>query len=278
MMLLDGKALSKKITQDLKIKTENIDPKPKMAVILVGDDYASKLYVKMKKRRAEKIGMICDVIRYDDITTAELISKINLLNKDDTVDGIMLQLPLPEGFDKEKILNSIDYTKDIDGLTATSLGLVAQGKPYFVPATSLAVIRLLDEYKVDIVGKDVVIIGASSLIGIPLGLLLRYRGGTVTLCHSRTQGLDEVARTADILISATGKPHLVNSEFVKKGAVVIDVGIEQDPETGAIVGDVDTGSIKDIASAVSPVPGGVGPLTIAMLLSNLMDAVTQDPL
>lgn len=273
MKYLDGRSLSEKILSDLKKKIEHFEVPPRLDMILVGDDFGSKKYVQMKQKQARDIGITGDVHLFNSKATTEgVLEKVIELNRDDSVTGLMVQLPLPEGLDQTRIVNAIDYTKDVDGLSAYSLGLLFQQRPHMVPATPLGVMRLLDEYGIKIEGKTAAIIGKSAIVGAPLVALLSQAGATTILCHSRTENLPEVTSKCDIVVSAVGKPNLVTGDFIKSGAVVVDVGISQHPETGKVAGDIDIDLVMDKASYISPVPGGVGPMTIAMLLENVVNA------
>jgi methylenetetrahydrofolate dehydrogenase (NADP+)/methenyltetrahydrofolate cyclohydrolase len=213
----------------------------------------------------------------EDSTTDEVVNLVKTLNAFNEVDGFMVQLPLPDHIDTNAVLESIEPRKDVDGLTSVNLGRLFQNDPKAIPpATALGIMKLLDEYKIDIFGKRVVILGASNIVGVPLEAILLRRDATVTVCNSKTANISEIAKTADILVSATGVPLLVNSEFLKKGVVVIDVGSNKHPKTGRLVGDVDWEDIQGIPSYITPVPGGVGPMTVASLMLNLMNCYEQN--
>lgn len=276
MKILDGKALAEKITQDLKQKVTELSKPPRLDIILVGDNYASQKYVEMKEKKAREIGIDSEIHSFPaTVATQEIIKTIESLNTDPNITGIMVQLPLPETIDQNVVINTIDYAKDVDALSAYSLGLLFQQKPHYVPATPKAVMRLLDKYKIPLDGKTVAMIGKSAIVGAPLVALLSQAGATVTLCHSRTVNLADITNKCEILITATGKPGLIKAKHVKTGAVVIDVGIAKHPNTGKISGDVDFESVNEKVSYISPVPGGVGPMTIAMLLENVIEKQTN---
>lgn len=266
--ILDGKALSKKILEDLTQKVSLLERKPHLAVILVGDNEASKLYVGMKEKRANNIGIQSEVITYPQNTTEDVVlEKINELNQDDSVDAILVQMPLPEHIDSHNIIEAIDPKKDVDSFTIENAGKIATKlEPYCYPCTPTGIIRLLDEYNIEIEGKNVVIVGRSNIVGHPMAQMMLNRNATVTICHSRTKNLKENTLTADILISAVGKAKLITKDMVKNGAVVVDVGTSK--FEGKLCGDVDFENVKDLTSYISPVPGGVGPMTIASLMMN----------
>ena len=271
LQILDGKTLSEEILEDLKVKISGLSRKPRLEIILVGDNFASKTYVDLKKKKSNEVGILCNVTRFSKEASLALIKeKISLLNSEKEVDGIIVQLPLPERLKEYEveILNSIDPMKDVDGLTSFNLGLIFQGRVNFAPATSLGIVKLLERYKIDVCGKDICIIGASSLVGIPLFGLLKNLGATCTVCHIKTKDIQKFSKSAEILVSATGKPKLINQDFVKKGAIVIDVGFGKD-SNGKVSGDVDFDSVSKKASFITPTPGGVGPMTVSMLLSNV---------
>ena len=282
MKILDGKRTSQKILEEISSKVERIalDGKrvPRLDLILVGDDFASVKYVQIKEQKALELGIECQTHHLEqDSTTEEVVNLVKTLNAFDDVDGFMVQLPLPDHIDTNIVLESIEPGKDVDGLTSVNLGRLFQNDPKAIPpATPLGIMKLLDEYKIDVFGKRVVILGASNIVGVPLEAILLRRDATVTICNSKTSNIKEVAKTADILISATGVPLLVNSEFLKEGVVVIDVGSNKHPETGKLVGDVDWEDIQGIPSYITPVPGGVGPMTVASLMLNLMHCYEQN--
>lgn len=282
MKILDGKRTSQKMLEEISSKVERIalDGKrvPRLDLILVGDDFASVKYVQIKEQKARELGIECQTHHLEqDSTTEEVVNLVKTLNAFDEVDGFMVQLPLPSHIDTNAVLESIEPRKDVDGLTSVNLGRLFQNDPKAIPpATPLGIMKLLDEYEIDVFGKRVVILGASNIVGVPLGAILLRRDATVTICNSRTVNIQEVAKTADILISATGVPLLVKSEFLKEGVIVIDVGSNKHPETGKLVGDVDWEDVQGIPSYITPVPGGVGPMTVVSLMLNLMNCYEQN--
>jgi methylenetetrahydrofolate dehydrogenase (NADP+)/methenyltetrahydrofolate cyclohydrolase len=282
MKILDGKRTSQKMLEEISSKVERIalDGKrvPRLDLILVGDDFASVKYVQIKEQKAKELGIECQTHHLEqDSTTEEVVNLVKTLNAFDEVDGFMVQLPLPSHIDTNAVLESIEPRKDVDGLTSVNLGRLFQNDPKAIPpATPLGIMKLLDEYEIDVFGKKVVILGASNIVGVPLGAILLRRDATVTICNSRTVNIQEIAKTADILISATGVPLLVKSEFLKEGVVVIDVGSNKHPETGKLVGDVDWEDVQGIPSYITPVPGGVGPMTVVSLMLNLMNCYEQN--
>lgn len=270
MKILDGKLLSCKIKDEIKAVADSYHQTPILAVITIGDDEASKVYVANKRKACEYVGMSMMHFDYADCVKEEVvIKKIKELNKDKTVNGILLQLPLPEGFNKRKIINAIDPLKDVDGLSETSLGRLFINYDTFIPCTPKGILELIDYYKIDLEGKHVVIVGRSELVGKPLMIECLKRNATVTMCHTKTKDLKHYTLDADILVVACGKKHLIDESMVKDGVVIIDVGINR--VDGKIYGDV-TDEAKEKASYATPVPGGVGPMTVVMLLKNTMDA------
>ena len=268
-MLLDGKALSDKIKEELAKKVKGYLVKPCLAVIQIGNDEASNIYIKAKEKACDRIGINFIRVKFEsDVNEQEVINKIVELNNDNYVNGILLQLPIPPKFNQYKLLNLINKNKDVDGLTDINAGLLFKGNNNLVPCTPLGIINLLKEYNIEISGKHAVVIGRSNLVGKPLAMLLLQNGATVTICHSKTVNLKEFTKQADILISAVGKKDLITKDMVKDGVVVVDVGMNR--VDGKLYGDVDFENIKDIASYITPVPGGVGPMTVAMLLSNVV--------
>lgn len=270
MQILDGKTLSEKILSDLSSEIKNSNLNPSLDIILVGDDPASLKYVELKNQKAAQIG-ISGQIHYlsQDSTTRDITDLIDKLNQDSLVTGLMVQLPLPSQIDTTQVLMAIDPLKDADGLSPINLGLLFQKKNIAIPsATSLGIMKLLEEYNIDLSGKNAVIIGRSPDVSLPLFAQLMDKNCTVTICHSFTKNLSEITSQADILISAIGKPNFLGREFVKKNAVIIDVGYASDPTTGKTTGDFDFEQVKDLVSFITPVPGGVGPMTIASLFYN----------
>jgi methylenetetrahydrofolate dehydrogenase (NADP+)/methenyltetrahydrofolate cyclohydrolase len=266
--ILDGKQLADKITKELKEKTAALTTKPKLAVIVAGDNPASRLYVKNKQIRAEEIGFESVVIPLpENISEENLLEHIYILNEDKDINAILMQLPLPEHINKQRVLEAIEPVKDVDGFTSYNFGKLALGyKPFAVPCTPKGIIRLLREYNIDLDGKQALVIGRSNIVGKPISLLLQQKNATVTMANSHTKNLKEIALNSDIIVSAVGKPEFINEEYVKEGAVIVDVGISR-AEKG-VCGDVDYASAKEKASYITPVPGGVGPMTIAMLMEN----------
>jgi len=268
-MLLDGKMLSNKIKNELKAEFAKLDPKPKLVVILVGDDPASKLYIQSKQKACEEVGVISETILLDStITEEQLVLEIERLNNDPTVHGILVQLPLPKHLNETLIINTISDKKDVDGFHIYNKGRLINNLETIVPATPLGVLTLLKEYNIEIKGKHAVVIGRSNIVGRPMAALLLNHDATVTICHRYTENLKQYTLMADIIVCAVGKPNLITADMVKEGAVIIDVGINRLGKK--VVGDVDFENVKDKSSAITPVPGGVGPMTIAMLLSNLL--------
>ena len=270
-VILDGKNLRDKILADLKCRVATLNGTPKLVVLSVGDDPASKIYVNNKKKFAEKIGITAEIIEYPPRVRQEiLLTDINVLNVDPTVTAILVQLPLPKHIDKLEILSAILPEKDVDGFTPYNSGLLFSGaKPYAYPATPRGILRLLDEYNIEIDGKHVVIVGRSNIVGKPLAQMMLNRNATVTVCHSHTKNLADITKTADILVSAAGGK-IIEENMIKQNCVVIDVGIFRDDD-GKLRGDVNFETVSKIASHITPVPGGVGPMTIASLMLNTVD-------
>ena len=270
MILLDGQKTSKKILEFLKLEIASLNYKPNLDIIIVGDDLASQKYVNLKLQKAESIGIGGQIYQLDkNSSTKTVIDLINNLNCKPDVTGLMVQLPLPPQIDTNQVLLSIDPKKDADGLNPLNLALLFQKNNQAIPsATSLGIIKLLEEYKIDFNGKNAVIIGRSPDVSLPLFAQLMSRNCTATICHSHTKNLTQICSQADILISAIGKPKLLGKEFIKKDAVIVDVGYGIDPQTGKVCGDFNFDQIKEIASFITPVPGGVGPMTVASLLLN----------
>ena len=274
MKILDGIQTSSEIFLKVKEKVISLAPKPNLAILIVGEDYGSKMYVRMKKKKALELGISCKVFHFDENAPQdEIVDRIMDLNKDSAVTGIMIQLPLPKHLNTIEIVNQIDYKKDVDGLGAYNLGRIFQNNQYIVPATALGVMRLLEKYEIALEGKNVVIIGTSPYIGKPLAGLLLNKRCTVTLCHRSTVNIRSITQKADILISATGNPKMITADWIKEGAVLIDVGISKDPLTGKVCGDFDFESVKEKCSYITPVPRGVGPMTIASLLENVVENI-----
>lgn len=271
-MIIDGKKVAQGILEDIKKQVMKLEIKPTIAVVIVGGNPSSKIYVNIKNKKATEIGMNSVVIEMpEDTMQQELESKIDELNKDSDVNAILVQMPLPKHLDAYKIIEKILPKKDVDGFHPENVGRLSIGlTPFAYSCTPKGVIRLLDEYNIDLEGKHVVVIGRSNIVGKPLSAMLLARNATVTMAHSKTKNLSLIAKSADILISAVGSPKLVKREWVKDDAVVVDVGISRNLE-GKIVGDVDFENVKDKTSFITPVPGGVGPMTIAMLLENTLN-------
>jgi len=270
-IILDGKKLRDKIFEELKAKLEKKSSKPTLAVIIVGDNPASKIYVNTKQKTAEKLGINSLVIEYPkDVTEQEILNKINELNNNKSITAILVQLPLPKHINKFNIIDAIDPKKDVDGLTPYNSGKLFSGEiPYVYPCTPKGILLLLDEYGIELEGKQAVVVGRSNLVGKPVAQMLLNRNATVTMCHSKTKNLADITKTADILISAVGK-NIVGEKYIKNNCVVIDVGIFRD-DSGKIRGDVDFDSVFKHTSYISPVPGGVGPMTIASLMMNTIE-------
>ncbi len=276
--ILDGKALAAEIRAEVKAQVEVLAQKgvhTALAVVLVGDDPASQVYVRNKIKACGEAGIQSLEFRMPAETTQEaLLAKIAELNADDNVDGILVQLPLPRQINAEAVIAAIDPAKDVDGFHTANAGALVTGKEGFVPCTPFGVMRLIEKSGVDPAGKAAVIVGRSNIVGKPMALLLLAANATVTVAHSKTPDLGAVTRTADILVAAVGRAKLIKADMVKPGAVVIDVGMNRD-ENGKMCGDVDFASVKDVAGHVTPVPGGVGPMTIAMLLQNTVIAARK---
>jgi methylenetetrahydrofolate dehydrogenase (NADP+) / methenyltetrahydrofolate cyclohydrolase len=263
--------LAGRVREGVAAGVSELGREPGLATVLVGEDPASQVYVRNKREACEEVGMRS--IHHDvaaDTGQERLVELVEELNADHAVDGILVQLPLPEGIDQDAVIDRIDAAKDVDGLTAASAGLLAQGRPSLVPCTPAGVMELLREAGTEVEGAGAVIVGRSILVGRPLGALLLNANATVTTCHSRTRELPERCRSADVLVAAVGSPRMIRGDWVKPGATVIDVGINRTDE--GLVGDVEFESAREIAGAITPVPGGVGPMTIAMLVSNTLQA------
>lgn len=276
--IIDGKKISKEMMEELKIRVGALKEKniiPKLSVILIGEDPASAVYVGHKEKGCAEIGILSDTHRFSDsVEEKTVLSLIESLNHQKNVNGILVQLPLPKHLDTKKILSAISYEKDVDGLHVTNMGMLLKGEePLFMPCTPSGIMELILSTGVEIKGKEAVVIGRSNIVGKPMALMLLDKHATVTICHSRTANLAEVCRRADILVAAAGRAQMVKGDWVKEGAVVIDVGMNrlaptEENKKGKLVGDVDFEAAKDKAAFITPVPGGVGPMTIAMLLRN----------
>ncbi|QVJ97024.1 bifunctional 5,10-methylenetetrahydrofolate dehydrogenase/5,10-methenyltetrahydrofolate cyclohydrolase [Mycoplasma mycoides subsp. capri] len=276
MVILDGKLVSKQIKETLK---QQIDTylnknykKPKLAVILIGNDPASELYVSNKIKACNLVGIESVLLRFDQNITSEMLSdQINQLNNDNSVDAILLQLPLPKHLNEQEFLQAIVPLKDVDGFHYINQGKMLEGYDTIYPCTPIGIINLLKAYNIDVRSKDITIIGTSNIVGKPLAIMLSNMGATISMCNKNTKSLKKYTKRSDIVISATGKQALIKKDMIKKNAIVIDVGIIKDPITNKIVGDVDFENVKELCSYITPVPGGVGPMTVAMLLENTFE-------
>ena len=278
MHLLNGKELAQKLQQEMTQEVTALKEKglqPGLAVILVGEDPASQVYVRNKERAANNIGMYSVVYRLPETTSeADLIAKIEELNHDDKVHGILVQLPLPKHINEDLVLDTIDPAKDVDGFHPMNLGNLFAGKPTMIPCTPAGIMELIKLSGLDLAGKNAVIIGRSNIVGKPMAHLLLQANATVTICHSKTKDLPKVAKQADVLVVAIGRANFVTADFVKEGAVVIDVGINRD-ENNKLTGDVKFDEVAPLTSYITPVPGGVGPMTITMLMRQTIDAAKR---
>ena len=276
--LIDGKELAKNIRQELKKENDKLKEKginAKLAVILVGDDNASKVYIKNKSKACNDVGIEFEEILLDSNTTMDkLLNVIENLNLREDINGILLQSPIPKELNIQEAFEKIDYRKDVDGFNPINVGKLMIGQDGFIPCTPYGIVRMLEEYNIPVEGKNAVVIGRSNIVGKPLSQCLLNKNATVTVCHSRTRDIQNVTKNADILISAVGKLNMVTEDMVKDGAVVIDVGMNR-KENGKLTGDVDFENIKEKTSYITPVPGGVGPMTIAMLMNNVIKATKQ---
>jgi methylenetetrahydrofolate dehydrogenase (NADP+)/methenyltetrahydrofolate cyclohydrolase len=277
--LLDGKSLAAQIRAGVKQKVAALAQRgirPGLAVILAGEDPASRVYVRNKVRACEDTGVASSLFEYPaSVSAAELLARVELLNRDRAVHGILVQLPLPRQVDAAQVLEAVSPAKDVDGFHQANLGALLAGRPHIVPCTPAGVMRLLEHANIPIAGRRAVVIGRSSIVGKPLSLLLLQKDATVTICHSKSKGIERVAKEADILVAATGRAKLVGAAMVKPGACVVDVGVNRLAD-GSLAGDVDFEAVKDVAGWITPVPGGVGPMTIAMLLENCITAATRN--
>lgn len=273
--VISGKQLAKELRENMKEEINLLKQRgitPHLTVILIGNDPASHSYVNGKKKASEEVGISSEIIKLDaTITEDELLDKIQELNKDPNVHGILVQLPLPEHIDEQKVIETIDPKKDVDGFHPINVGRMMIGQDTFLPCTPFGILKMLQSINIDMSGKHAVIIGRSNIVGKPMGQLLLNENATVTYCHSRTKDLRKYTLSADILIVAVGKEHIVDGSYIKDGAVVIDVGVNRTKE-GKLTGDVDFEDAKEKASYITPVPGGVGPMTITMLLENTIKA------
>lgn len=272
MTIIDGKKVSAHLKDNIAAEVKENGYKPGLAVIIVGDDPASKIYVNNKKKACEYCGFYSEEYALPQNTTqSELIALIDRLNKDDKIDGILCQLPLPKHIDKKAVIEAISPAKDVDAFNEINVGKIMIGNYSFSPCTPSGVIELLRFYNIDLCSKNAVVIGRSNIVGKPMAMLLMHEDATVTVCHSKTKNLKEICLNADVIVSSVGKPKIVTADMVKEGAVVIDVGISR-TENGKICGDVDFENVKDKTSYITPVPGGVGPMTIAVLMQNTLKA------
>ncbi len=290
MKIIDGKETAKQIKMEIAAEVadliDNKDKDPHLAAILVGEDTASQTYVRNKEKSCSEVGILSSIYRYpSDITERELLDAIEYVNNDDEIDGLIVQLPLPDHISDKKIIESINPAKDVDGFHPMNVGKMMLGLPTYLPATPFGIIQLLERYNIETEGKHCVVLGRSHIVGSPISVLLSRKANpgncTVTLCHSKTKNLKKIAKSADILIVAMGQPKFVTHEMVKPGAVVIDVGIHRVPseETKSgfrLVGDVDFEKVAGVASYITPVPGGVGPMTIVSLLQNTVKAAKKE--
>ncbi|WP_239748059.1 MULTISPECIES: bifunctional methylenetetrahydrofolate dehydrogenase/methenyltetrahydrofolate cyclohydrolase FolD [unclassified Mammaliicoccus] len=271
--ILDGREIAKTYRAGLQAEVEKLKEHnivPKLTVILVGNDGASQSYVNSKKKAAEKIGMISEIVHMDESSTEEeVLSELDRLNNDDSVSGILVQVPLPKQVSEAKVLEAINPDKDVDGFNPINIGRLYTGERTFIPCTPLGIMEILKHADIDLKGKNVAVIGRSHIVGQPVSKLLTDQDATVTLLHSKSTNTEEVLKQADVIVSAVGRVHLVTKDLVKPGAVIIDVGNTLD-ENGKLKGDVDYEAVKEVASAITPVPGGVGPLTITMVLNNTL--------
>ena len=275
MTIMDGKTIAEKVRGNIKKEVARMKNKgvaPGLAVIIVGDDPASRIYVNNKKKACDKALIHSEEYALSENTTQEsLIDLIKVLNGKEDIHGILVQLPLPDHIDESAVINAIDPKKDVDAFHAVNVGKIMIGEYDFLPCTPAGIMELLKTYHIDPCGKRCVVVGRSNIVGKPMAMLLLHKNGTVTICHSKTNNLREVCKTADILVSAVGKPKFITEDMVKKGAIVIDVGMNHD-ENGKLCGDVDFDNLLDKVSYITPVPGGVGPMTITMLLKNTVAA------
>ncbi len=278
MMIIDGKAVSADVKARIKAETQELRGEgiiPGLAVIIVGEDPASKIYVASKEKACVDIGFYSEKYALpESVTQDELLNLIKKLNNDDRINGILCQLPLPPHLDEKAVINAIDPQKDVDAFHPQNVGKIMIGEYDFLPCTPAGVMELLSAYNIEITGKKCVVIGRSNIVGKPMAMLLLHKNGTVTICHSKTVNLPEICRSADILVAAVGKAKFVTADMVKDGAVVIDVGMNR-PEGGKLCGDVDFENVAEKCSYITPVPGGVGPMTIAMLMQNTLTAAKR---
>jgi methylenetetrahydrofolate dehydrogenase (NADP+)/methenyltetrahydrofolate cyclohydrolase len=273
-VIIDGKQIAKKIRISIAEQVTKLDRKPGLAVVLVGDDPASSVYVRNKDNACKEVGFYSEKINKPaDITQAELLLEVERLNKDDKIDGILVQLPLPSHLDANQVIEAINPNKDVDGFHSENVGKLMQNKAYLRPCTPKGVMTMLATTGVDLVGKNCVVVGASNIVGRPMAMELLNARATVTICNSKTQDLSSKLKQADVIVAAVGKPKMIQGDWIKEGAIVIDVGINR-LENGSLSGDVDFDSAQEKAAWITPVPGGVGPMTIATLLENTLTAYT----
>ncbi|MBE6907460.1 MAG: bifunctional methylenetetrahydrofolate dehydrogenase/methenyltetrahydrofolate cyclohydrolase FolD [Ruminococcaceae bacterium] len=276
--LIDGKAVSASLREAMKAEVEELAEQgitPGLAVVLVGDDPASQVYVRNKEKGCEELGIYSEKYELPAATTQrELLDLVETLNKKPDIDGILVQLPLPDHLDSNAVIEAISPDKDVDAFHASNVGRIMLGDYRFLPCTPAGIMELIHSTGIEVEGKECVIVGRSNIVGKPMAMLLLHENGTVTVCHSRTKNLAEVTRRADILVAAVGKPNFITAEMVKEGAVVIDVGMNRDGN-GKLCGDVDFEAVGEVAGAITPVPGGVGPMTITMLLKNTITAAKK---
>ena len=280
--ILDGNALAQKLRAGFRQEADQLAAqgiRPGLAVILVGEDPASQVYVRNKVNACAQAGFHSEKHSYPaDVEAATVFAKIAELNADPAIHGILVQLPLPKHFDADAVLEAIAPEKDVDGFRAENVGALMQGKPCFIPCTPYGAMKFFEDAGITLRGKEAVIVGRSNIVGKPMAMLLMHAGATVTICHSQTQDLKAYCQRADILVAAIGKPKMITGDMVKPGAVVIDVGInrlQDGPDAGKLCGDVDFDSAKEVASSITPVPGGVGPMTITMLLANTLESAQR---
>jgi methylenetetrahydrofolate dehydrogenase (NADP+)/methenyltetrahydrofolate cyclohydrolase len=276
--LIDGKAVAREIEQEVAAAISRLGFKPGLVAVRVGNDPASEVYVRNKARKARELGLEgTELVFPETMSEADLLAEIDRLNRDDAVHGILVQLPLPKQIDPKKVIDAISPAKDVDGFHPINVGMLHLGRPTLVPCTPAGVIRLIESTGQPIDGRHAVVIGRSDIVGKPMGALLLQKNATVTICHSRTRDLPALARQADILVAAIGRPRFVTAEMIRPGAIVIDVGINRLVEgtIGKLAGDVDFAAAQEVAGWITPVPGGVGPMTIAMLMKNTAAAAER---
>lgn len=281
MKILDGKTHAGKIKEEIRQKVDQRvsegHRRPGLAVIIVGDDPGSRSYVAGKAKDCEEVGFAGSTLHYSsDISEKELLAEVEKLNNDNTIDGILVQLPLPSHIDSDKVLRAILPSKDVDGFHPQNVASLWLKEPCVVPCTPKGIIHMLEDNGYEIKGKHAVVVGRSNIVGLPVAKLLLDKNATVTIAHSKTDDLGSITRQADILVVAVGRPELIKGDMVKPGAVVIDVGVNRHPETGKLCGDVDFNAVKEIAEAITPVPGGTGPLTRACLLENTYECYLKN--